>query len=888
MLSMITLLTLSAHAQDTPEQAALDALINGIEFSNTSAASNRSGGVPPLVTDTLELLAEIAYERARSESYEIIHEELRRLICDEFQIPDEDDFSFDMHYTIGNREVYGNVTLPKGQILPKTCELISNTHDIVTLANAAGDLGRAVEADLLSYGSRIAAELFISGGAFEDNPWQQAQVEAILHAMLQTFSDNVIDGEPPDINDARQLFITLARHNWTKGASSANEKALGTGLKISFAILGKCLKQANTEDTCDAADIADAFSYPISELTGTKGLIPGLEQLSATVLSGVERNAEAITAAGYIQELKKPGYILRASKHTEMLIFVRGLEETDKTKIATIAKVLGQLETMPVLPDETVNADSQSVVVQVSQLFPEAVSDPEVLAAYNALRPYLEALVADCVQLFASRRGTEQLQTEQGFEIAMDVLQLVVQLDELAEGKLPSETWLDPQDVLSRYRKLVLSLIKQDLPAATLEGLELVQLITDAALPDERNFNDAIDAQIAPLKALQDQLKQRTPDLTTLSEVDRQGLLEIWTVRSELLSEPSEMMTGHVETLMKLAGLKKAPDDELKAALDAFTDAYSTLSEEDDEDKKVRTPGPWVTEQLKSLRGSKRNPGKHLDEGLRQNLVQRWQDRIDALEEERKKLKESDEEQIAALEKERKKREEELASIQAAELEDSLIQVYRGVNRTIPVVRVLASNAQSLSQSDVEPEQTETLRSARKETLEALIDASTDREFRDGRWIASLGANVGGHVNIVEPCVDESGEDCTKRIFSDDALSSYNPLTLPMGVAVQRMPDRGAWAQPELRRWGWNGFHTQLSVVDLAQFLPDPDATDADVAAELEWSDFLLIGGQAGWLIGRPDRLLSIGVDARYVPYDDSQLRVGVYASYYVPFFDFN
>lgn len=185
----------------------------------------------------------------------------------------------------------------------------------------------------------------------------------------------------------------------------------------------------------------------------------------------------------------------------------------------------------------------------------------------------------------------------------------------------------------------------------------------------------------------------------------------------------------------------------------------------------------------------------------------------------------------------------------------------------------------------------EAQQAARKKAIESLIDAATKRSGRDGAWVVSLGANVGfsGGLQWIDArsgC-QEAAHPC----------GSVPQLSLPMGLAIQYLPDlrRGFETGDAARRRSVSGgFHLQLSPIDLAQFIAlDGSAKTTD---NVRWSDFVMVGLQAGAIVGKPDANFLILADVRWIPTvfssaDNTKagaLRVGLTLSYYVPFFDFN
>ncbi len=185
----------------------------------------------------------------------------------------------------------------------------------------------------------------------------------------------------------------------------------------------------------------------------------------------------------------------------------------------------------------------------------------------------------------------------------------------------------------------------------------------------------------------------------------------------------------------------------------------------------------------------------------------------------------------------------------------------------------------------------EAQQAARKKAVESLIDAATKRSGRDGAWVVSLGANVGfsGGLQWID-----ARSDCRAAAHP---CGSVPQLTLPMGLAVQYLPDlrKGLETKDAAHRKSVSGgFHLQLSPIDLAQFIAlDGSAKTTD---NVRWSDFVMVGLQAGGIVGKPDANFLILADVRWIPTvfssaDNTKagaLRVGLTLSYYVPFFDFN
>lgn len=184
---------------------------------------------------------------------------------------------------------------------------------------------------------------------------------------------------------------------------------------------------------------------------------------------------------------------------------------------------------------------------------------------------------------------------------------------------------------------------------------------------------------------------------------------------------------------------------------------------------------------------------------------------------------------------------------------------------------------------------------ARRNALEALIDAGTDRTGRDPGLVVSLGANVGllGGVRRL-PYVANTGKLLDGSI-TGDSFSFTSDLQLSLGFTFLWLKEQSAQC------------FLSASFVDLGQFV----ITDGPgTSSELQWSDFVHIGGSFGLAWNRRIPFV-IGVQASWAPtlrfeYDVSKgnsadpgmtltekrttegvFRAGLFVGFTVPFLDF-
>lgn len=198
------------------------------------------------------------------------------------------------------------------------------------------------------------------------------------------------------------------------------------------------------------------------------------------------------------------------------------------------------------------------------------------------------------------------------------------------------------------------------------------------------------------------------------------------------------------------------------------------------------------------------------------------------------------------------------------------------LNKISRVIAAFASYAATYSSSDApSTERTKELHEARKKAIESVIDAFTDRTGLGGRWIVSLGANAG----LV------TGGQVLDGV--DGAQAVWPQLSVPMGLAMQKLPEEG-----KMRNLSW---HLQVSPIDLGQFVAMKE--DGTIDERPEPGNFACLCFQAGLLFGAPTSSIFVGVDLRWIPTLDFQsgneaassggvFRFGGSVSYYVPFLD--
>lgn len=182
--------------------------------------------------------------------------------------------------------------------------------------------------------------------------------------------------------------------------------------------------------------------------------------------------------------------------------------------------------------------------------------------------------------------------------------------------------------------------------------------------------------------------------------------------------------------------------------------------------------------------------------------------------------------------------------------------------------------------TDDSAEKIKLLHEQRKQFLESFMDATTDRSNRAGESVTSVGMNIG---------VLLAGRQWKHAAAENESKVEdfYGQLSLPVGVAWQRLPGGGCSLLPH---------HLMLTLLDLGQYVA---WTEKSGLTNQRWDTAISPGIQIGWLLGAPDNAISFGVQAGiaptlFAPGNDihssksGAIRAGFFLQYYVPIFDFN
>ena len=163
---------------------------------------------------------------------------------------------------------------------------------------------------------------------------------------------------------------------------------------------------------------------------------------------------------------------------------------------------------------------------------------------------------------------------------------------------------------------------------------------------------------------------------------------------------------------------------------------------------------------------------------------------------------------------------------------------------------------------------------ARKQALESVIDAATDRRGRSGDRVWSLGTGVG---------VTFAGQQRAEAATT--WLNESLQLSVPLGVAYQRLPSDG-----------WKGgipWHVMATVLELGSYVGKDKVTDE----QPDWQAIFAPGIQVGIPLSvSPSNFFVIGGSLSFTPHFKSEpddrvrgaVRRSIFVNFFVPLWDFN
>ncbi|MGN6106190.1 MAG: hypothetical protein ACTHU0_13870 [Kofleriaceae bacterium] len=210
------------------------------------------------------------------------------------------------------------------------------------------------------------------------------------------------------------------------------------------------------------------------------------------------------------------------------------------------------------------------------------------------------------------------------------------------------------------------------------------------------------------------------------------------------------------------------------------------------------------------------------------------------------------------------------------------------VNKALELIGAVASYVQTYEAT--KSLSVEEARHARKQAIESLIDAATDREGREGDVVYSIGSPVGFAAGLrVAP---GSSADYGSKLGAYDGGFGFQ-WRLPLAITRQRLPGADEIC----------GSHLALWIADLGQFTRTRAPGSQD---DITWKDFLGIGVQGGFVLGSSRHSVVLALEASWAPglyARDVTIRTasttttervagaftaGLTLAYYVPFFDLN
>lgn len=767
-----------------------------------------------VAVDVMQILAEIALERAKSKALSLLSEKLASWVCEDLTIPAE-----------LAKELTSADEPPNPPLLPQTCQTLRNLR-IQELASSGKTLLSAISHDIAMRTFNRINHAFLKQN---DQYWVNRHLALSLRLALDMALRLADESSSVQTHDIQLLFLGFARdlekmsklvidpqgNLQTLPEQQRQLRPAVCSIQLAFAILGECTN--SSAGRCDARRIDDMLRRPNE--------IFNINLECQTVLS------EAGVGSGL--KLLKP-FLTRS---LAVLVPTRGMTVRQQLRI----------------------------VIDLVFETAEYLLDGEGFRTESGGQPPLRLLVQ------ALHRITLALMTQD----AQEALLGLVQMFELN---------------LRVSERAKLTNFKPYTEARAM--LEQIQPATQILLDEAKYLKSRIELRTA-------QLDKRRADAKF-----KKAMADANQVATEMGAETKATQPagpGNPVRSLNLVNKAQAVEVELKRSKDALAVAEKSEQEANNQLKKDQALHDKLVPELAKLS----NNNKDI-----KNIYEKFVDILKETEENRNisddnqlngkltKAQEELEQQGRSINQILNDAKQKLDSVQKESLEkinSANSTINRALLRATQVLAAVGSYAQHYATGEPDSQQIQAQRAARKKAIESLIDQATSRTNRQGDVIVSLGANVGFAAGV-QWTRRLTGEPDKGTIIEWQPGGVLPQLTLPLGIAVQRLPSGHASSRCFFCQQPWGGF-IQLSPIDLGQFL---SFSSNGSLATLDWQNAFMIGLQAGPMYsfsrkGRSMDAIQLAFDLRYSPgvrYDPATqpgiLRFSVALSYYVPFFDFN
>jgi hypothetical protein len=894
------------------------------------------GELPSELIEALSILAEIAMNQARSKGFELLSERLRILTCE------------DLDASIMPPGLRQELAIGRdhGQLLPRTCQTLWSLR-IEDMAIAGEGLYRALMLDLADLSlSTVVSRLDRKIQRLDGGPTYVSHFGPLVDELAEVVAGMIDGSKEPSHWSAQLLLVQMARAKWDLPWSTMPDhrkapevQAISCGLKLLFAAMAECYERGS----CTALDISDIVDRPSEyfrmsrDTTCVAGMHllardwPDLEQFVSrgldVVLPASDATSERLVASAidFFFDLMervvllevgarsmRAGLDMESVAELEMGDAEEELEHLQRVQLELSSLLAEATEGEVEMPPEMAACPVDGVAPATGELMwpegeepcSELEGDERTECLQTALRETSDAVEVAGAGLIEMRIRFAGLPAVRADEIPLPL--------EVYEpfATLLGEAWSTASGVLQNAEHELIALLSTEVENA-LETLDA--RVGEAREDDRRRVGgvprlQAVTEVIGLAEAIERRIQQA--QAAAMDPEADMALVELLAAVYEL-----HMEWVHYPQMHDWHGDMSSSVDEALERLEVIDGLITALPPVVDDVHQVvrgalqRDPATSIVAAGVLLRaGYERRaasvlgfhellevcdgktapecrPALHellrrhgateeFSERQMEELRERWASACHYTDEAVDRL-------ISTVEDTRKDRRREAAVVSA-------------LMKFSALLNTIVSYSSTYADDGVPAEQK---REARQQAIDSLVRAATSRRHRDGEFVVSLGSTVG---------LDLAGAE----LLTDGGRLGvyYGQLALPMGVALQWLPDpyrlrsvhRATKHRFRSLRGIGVGAHLQLSVIDLGQYLAfSPNTSQGGIeVATPRLDNFFTIGLEAGVLIGTPSVPFVIGADLRFSPTlfgtgtapgeGGGAVRAGILVGMYVPFFDFN
>lgn len=217
-------------------------------LSNLQTTSVSRSALPVLdllATDLAQLLAQVAYTKARGKASDLLSKRLRSTLCEaELRVNTE----------LGRALLpLTSVANPHRPLLVATCAALDGVR-LEDLAGSGKSLILALRQDALTLGFDILADQLVYRVVKVTSMPDLGKLSALLRSVSRLVLDQLVGGRTPTERDAQLVLVQLSQVDW---APAGSERAGTCALDLGLGIVAQCHEHGG----CDATEVATRVQH---------------------------------------------------------------------------------------------------------------------------------------------------------------------------------------------------------------------------------------------------------------------------------------------------------------------------------------------------------------------------------------------------------------------------------------------------------------------------------------------------------------------------------------------------------------------------------------------------------------------------------------------------